>query len=400
MFDAGDPGPELAAFSRIKDRTVAAFDERYGRQPQWLVAAPGRVNLIGEHTDYNGGYVLPMAIDRYVFLAAAPAEAQDEATVFSVDMNGSARIRVREPIEPGPVIWASYVQGVVAGFSARGLAPDGFDAVIHSSVPVGGGLSSSAALEVATATLLELICGTTLAPVDKALLCQRAEHEYAGVPCGIMDQFSSVMCRENMLMLLDCRSQEVELVPFSDNSVSVVIANTNVKHELTGGEYAERRATCEAAAEVLGVPTLREASEGQLESAGDRLDAAMYQRSRHVIREIERTIAAAEAVRDSDWSTMGRLMYGSHASLRDDYEVSCAELDLMVEIAQSIGTGGGVVGSRMTGGGFGGCTVSLVRSEDVPDFAAELQRRYQDKTQIEPTIFATRPSQGAMVLEV
>ncbi|MFV2066052.1 MAG: galactokinase, partial [Pirellulales bacterium] len=362
--------------------------------------APGRVNLIGEHTDYNGGYVLPMALDRYVIIAAGPAGEEPEARVFSVDRGESAPIRVRSPIEPGSVTWSSYLQGVVAGFVARGLTPPSFKAVVDSTVPVGGGLSSSAALEVATATLLESITGTRLDLVEKALLCQKAEHEFAGVPCGIMDQFSSVMCQANMLMLLDCRSQKVEFVPFDDASVSVVVANTNVKHELTGGEYAERRSTCEAAADVLGVSTLRDADSGQLESAREKLEPIQHRRARHVIREIERTVAAAAAVRENDWATMGELMYGSHASLRDDYEVSCEELDLMVEIAKSIGPPGGVMGSRMTGGGFGGCTVSLVRTEQAASFSDELARRYQEATHIEPTIFATRPSRGALVMEV
>jgi galactokinase len=379
---------------------VAAYQQQFGRRPTWAAAAPGRVNLIGEHTDYNGGFVLPMAIDRYVVMAAGPIDGATEARVASVDLDETATLRVQGAIQPGPVTWSSYIQGVLAGFAERGFAGPGFQAVVQSDVPLGGGLSSSAALEVATATLLECMTGTRLDPIEKALLCQKAEHEFAGVPCGIMDQFSSVLCEEDQLMLLDCRSQQVELVPFDDDSVSVVIANTNVKHELTGGEYAERRSTCEAAAKTLGVATLREAANGQFEASQDKLDPIQRRRSRHVISEIARTVAAANAVRENAWETMGELMYGSHASLRDDYEVSCAELDLLVEIAKTIGPAGGVIGSRMTGGGFGGCTVSLVRSAQVQPFTEQLATQYREKTQIEPSIFATRPSQGAMVLEV
>jgi galactokinase len=255
-------------------------------------------------------------------------------------------------------------------------------------------------LEVATATLLETICGRSLEPVHKALLCQKAEHTFAGVPCGIMDQFSSVLCRENSLMLLDCRSQEVELVPFADPNLSVVIANTNVKHELTGGEYAQRRRECEQAAQELGVPLLRDARLDQLQQARGRLAEVVHRRARHVIGEIERTRAAASALRAGEWRTVGDLMYASHVSLRDDYEVSCKELDLLVEVARSLGPEGGIIGSRMTGGGFGGCTVSLVRTNAVPHVTEQLRRCYHEQTSIEPTIFATRPAQGAMVLPV
>lgn len=399
------PAPSCSGLHALADQTQRLFLSRYGRPPQWLAAAPGRVNLIGEHTDYNGGYVLPMAIDRYTAIAAgerlavAGAEAA-VAEIYSADVGEAARIRLREPLQPGDIPWARYVEGVVAGCAQLGWEIPPFEAVIHSSVPLGGGLSSSAALEVATATLLEAICQRTLDPVEKALLCQRAEHAYAGMPCGIMDQFSSVLGREDMLMLLDCRSQEVQHVPLADPDVAVVIANTNVKHELTGGEYAQRRRECEIAHAALGVSLLRDASSADLDAAQDRLDPVVFRRARHVISEISRTMAAAEALARADWPTVGELMYASHASLRQDYEVSCAELDLLVDMAHSLGASGGVIGSRMTGGGFGGCTVSLVRSVAVPAFMSELARRYREATAIEATLFSTRPAQGAMILPV
>jgi galactokinase len=378
------------------------FHQEFGGVPRWVVAAPGRVNLIGEHTDYNGGFVLPMAIDRYTVIAAAPVEAprptaDQQAEFFSSGFGARAPVRLQPPLERGPVTWVNYVQGVVAGCVALGWRIPPFRAVIHSSVPLGGGLSSSAALEVATATLLEVLCGQSLPPIEKALLCQRAEHVFAGVPCGIMDQFSSVLCREDMLMLLDCRSQHVQMVPFVDHDVQVVIANSNVKHELTGGEYAQRRRECEQAAGILRVPVLRDATLARLEAAREQLDAVVFRRARHVIGEIERTLTAARALAGGDWQHVGELMYASHVSLQQDYEVSCAELDLLVEIARSIGWDGGVIGSRMTGGGFGGCTVSLVRAPAVARFAAELTRRYRECTSIEPTVFATRPSRGALI---
>jgi len=377
------------------------FEQAYGRPPRWIAAAPGRVNVIGEHTDYNDGFVLPMAIERYTLIAAAPSVDGGKTIRLRSTAGGAAvSIDLNQPLTPAAKgAWHNYPLGVIAGFLAQGLNPGGFDAVIYSTVPLGGGLSSSAALEVATATLLESITGKKLDPVQKALLCQRAEHEYAGMPCGIMDQFISVMGKENHLLLLDCRSRQPELVPMADPAMALLITNTNVKHELTGGEYAKRRAQCEQAAKVLGVASLRDATADQLEQAHARLEEVVYRRARHVISEIERTTHAAEGVRASNWPTVGQLMYASHASLRDDYEVSCPELDAVVEIAQSIGAKGGVFGCRMTGGGFGGCTVALVLAESVDAISNRIAAEYERRTKIKPTIFVSRPAAGATVIK-
>jgi len=375
------------------------FKQTCNREPQWIVAAPGRVNVVGEHTDYNDGFVLPMAIDRYTLIAAAP-NGTTQITLRSSAGQGQARVDLTSPLQPGTKgDWANYPLGVIAGFLARGLRPPGFDALIHSTVPLGGGLSSSAALEVATATLLEVITGQKLDPVEKALLCQKAEHDYAGVPCGIMDQFISVMGKENHLLLLDCRSRRPELVPMSDSSVALLIVNTNVKHELTGGGYAQRRAQCEQAAQILGVPSLRDASEDLLQAARSRMDDVVFRRARHVIGEIQRTVQAAAEVRASNWPVVGQLMYASHASLRDDYEVSCAELDVVVDIGRAIGPAGGVMGCRMTGGGFGGCAVALVRADQMAAISQRLAAEYEQRTNIKPTLFVSRPAAGAMVLK-
>jgi galactokinase len=238
-----------------------------------------------------------------------------------------------------------------------------------------------------------------LDPVEKALLCQKAENEFAGVPCGIMDQFISVMGRANHLLLLDCRSRKTELVPMSDAAVSLLIINTNVRHELTGGGYAQRRIQCEIAAKDLGVPSLRTATMEMLEAAKGRMDETVYRRARHVIGEIERTVQAAEGVRASKWPDVGLHMYASHVSLRDDYEVSCKELDVVVEIAQGIGLKGGIYGCRMTGGGFGGCAVALVKTELVETISAQIAADYKKKTKIEATIFVSRPAAGATVIK-
>ena len=289
--------------------------------------------------------------------------------------------------------------GVLAGFQALGLSLPGFDAMLHSTVPIGGGLSSSAALEVATATLLELITGRKLDPVEKALLCQKAEHDYAGMPCGIMDQFISVMGRKDHILLLDCRSRETQLVPMSDSSVALLVTNTNVKHELTGGEYAQRRAQCEEAARILGIPSLRHATAETVNGAKPKMSDVVYRRARHIVSEIERTVHAAEGVRASNWPTVGQLMYASHASLKDDYEVSCPELDAVVDIALNIGLKGGVYGCRMTGGGFGGCTVALVDSSRVQAISEQIATAYEKKTGIKPTLFESRPAAGASVIK-
>ena len=385
--------------NELAQQTAIDFKKGSGREPQWIAAAPGRVNVIGEHTDYNDGFVLPMAIDRYTVIAAAP-NGMDKITLRSAAGDGIATVDLTQPVKPGPKgYWANYPLGVIAGFLARGLKLVGFDAVLNSTVPLGGGLSSSAALEVATATLLEAITSQKLDPVDKALLCQKAEHDYAGMPCGIMDQFISVMGKEGHLLLLDCRSRKPELVPMSDPAMALLIINTNVRHELTGGGYAQRRAQCEQAARSLGVPSLRDATGNMLEDARGRMEETVFRRARHVIGEIERTLHAAEGVRASNWPTVGQLMYASHASLRDDYEVSCPELDAVVEIAEAIGPKVGVTGCRMTGGGFGGCAVALVRADKVDAISGRVAAEYERRTKIKPTLFVSRPAAGATILK-
>jgi galactokinase len=390
----------MTYLQKLAADTANLFSKAYGRPPRWIVAAPGRVNLIGEHTDYNDGFVLPMAIERYAVMAAD--KTKDGGNIIQIqDVSGAepAQIDLSQTVKPGPPKWSNYPRGVIAGCLARNMNPGGLDVLLNSTVPLGSGLSSSASLEVCTATLAEAVCGRTLVPVEKALLAQKAEHEFAGVPCGIMDQFISVMGRQNNLLLLDCRSRETQLVPMNDPAVSVLIANTNVKHELANGEYAKRRAQCEAAAKILGVSSLRDATPEALENAKAGMEDVVFRRARHVIGEIERTVHAAEGCRASNWPTVGQLMYASHRSLRDDYQVSCNELDAVVEIAEGIGTKGGVFGCRMTGGGFGGCAVALVQTELIDAISTKLAADYKRKTGIEATIFVTRPAAGASVLK-
>ncbi|HTV39867.1 MAG TPA: galactokinase [Candidatus Sulfotelmatobacter sp.] len=391
----------MTYLQKLAADTANLFAKTYGRPARWIVAAPGRVNVIGEHTDYNDGFVLPTAIERYAVMAADKA-ADGKKVIEIRDVSPSvepALIDISAAVKSGAPKWSNYPRGVIAGLMERGLNPGGLDILLNSTVPLGGGLSSSASLEVCTATLIEAVTGRTIVPVEKALLCQKAENDFAGVPCGIMDQFISVMGRQNNLLLLDCRSRETQLVPMNDPAVSLLIANTNVKHELANGEYAQRRSQCETAARALGVPSLRNAIPEALENAKGRMDDVVFRRARHVIGEIERTVHAAEAVRASNWPAVGQLMYASHASLRDDYEVSCKELDAIVEIADGIGNKGGVFGCRMTGGGFGGCAVALVKTELIESISEKICAEYKKKTTINATIFTTRPAAGATVLK-
>ncbi|MCL4200913.1 MAG: galactokinase [Pirellulaceae bacterium] len=385
---------------QLVHRAETQFESRFGRSPRWIAAAPGRVNLIGEHTDYNDGFVLPMAIQRYVVIAADAAGGGDwqmPIRLVSSAVEQPQWISLDESRNEEIAAWARYVFGVMIGCRDQGMQPGPLDVLVDSNVPLGGGLSSSAALEVATATLIEAVTGRRLPDVDKALLCQQAEHRYAGVPCGIMDQFTSVLGLADHLMLLDCRSTTVTPVPMTDTDVQVLIVNSNVKHELTGGEYAQRRSQCERAAQGMGVASLRDATSDLLKQHESALEPVLVRRARHVIGEIARTTQAAEAVANGDWHRAGALMYESHASLRDDYEVSCAELDLLVELARDYGSEG-MIGSRMTGGGFGGCTVSLVRREHLETVARAIRDRYQKQTGVTPTLFTTRPAQGAQIV--
>ena len=376
---------------------VAKFEEKFSVQPDIVVAAPGRVNLIGEHIDYNDGFVLPMAIERYTVIAAkVDPENESTATLYSVDMDEQVELSLVDPTKREDSHWSNYVAGVVSGMvKDKGVSIPGFQAVAKSNVPIGGGLSSSASLEVAAATVIEAVTGQSIPKVDKALVCQKAEHQFAGVPCGIMDQFSSVLCESDHVLLLDCRDQSFQQIPFSNPDIVVLIINSEVKHELSGGEYAQRRSQCEDALEKLGAKSYRDVTLQQVQEKKAELDPVVFNRAHHVVTEIARTVKTAEAMKKNAWQTVGELMYASHASLRDDFEVSCKELDVLVEIA---GKTDGVIGARMTGGGFGGCIVALVQGNKADSISDSICREYESQTGVKPTAFMTRPGQGAHVI--
>ena len=403
LTDLSHPTSLLAAeqFMKLRQHVESEFRTRFGREPSVVAAAPGRVNLIGEHIDYNNGFVLPMAIERYVIIAADSCSdsSREYATFFSSSIQESRDIPIGASSGPTCSGWGRYIEGVIAGFVSGGHDVSALDAVIGSNVPSGGGLSSSAALEVATATMLEGITGHQLEAPEKALLCQRAEHEFAGMPCGIMDQFSSVFGMPGELMLLDCMSQEIQTVPFREEDVAVLITNSNIKHELTGGEYAERRRQCESALKKLSLSSWRDVTSGDLDSARGRLTDDEFACGRHVVTEIARTLDAAEAFAKGQWASVGELMYSSHESLQKDFRVSCAELDALVRINREIGIEGGVYGSRMTGGGFGGCIVTLLQSDCANEVREKILTQYENKTGVAGSSFVSRPALGAHLIK-
>eukprot|EP00118_Oscarella_pearsei_P019277 m.203938 g.203938 ORF g.203938 m.203938 type:complete len:403 (+) comp39634_c1_seq9:444-1652(+) len=388
------------------------FRSYFDGDPQIAVRAPGRVNLIGEHTDYCDGFVFPMALDRATVIVGRAIEG-NQCTIASsstqIDEKSRKVTFVRPspqtPLQPGQPSWANYVKGILAAFDDNQGNIPAFEAAIATTVPLGGGLSSSAALEVATFTFLERLCPELAARAgrsaeQKALLCQKAEHEYAGVPCGIMDQFIAVMGESGHALKIDCRYQKGDLVPLSDPSVTVLITNSNVRHELSASEYPKRVKQCDGAAQALGKQDrkgLRDLTLEDIEAGRSKFDNELqYKRAKHVVSENQRTNVAAEALQKSDYTLFGKLMKESHASLRDDFEVSCPELDVLVQLACEVE---GVFGSRMTGGGFGGCTVTLVKSTAVEATQDHILTKYP-KEYPGPTFFTSLPGDGAHFLNL
>ena len=376
-----------------------AFRERYGRAAR-IFRAPGRVNLIGEHTDYNGGFVLPMAIERETVVAAAP-RADRTVRTYSVGLDEELSFDLDHPNPPRRGVWLDYVEGVARALESRGIKLSGADLLIDSDVPAGAGLSSSAALEISVGLALTRVSGQEIEGVTLALAGQQAEHTYVGTLCGIMDQFVAALARERHALLIDCRSLEAEPVPLDTTEAAFVVADTRVKHELSSSEYNVRRAECARGVELLqeylpGITQLRDVSVADFHQHAAALPDSIRRRCRHIVTENERTLGAARALGAGDLAEMGRLMYESHYSLRDDYEVSSPELDVLVELARGLP---GVLGARMTGGGFGGSTVSLVRRAALEDFERALSEGYERETGRRPAILVSEAGAGAAELE-
>ena len=375
-----------------KQDILSHFASRFGQSPRWVVRAPGRVNLIGEHTDYNDGFVLPLAIDRAVWIALRPRDDR-RVVVHSIDYNQSAEFSL-ENLQNEKSGWIEYIKGTAWALADAGFKLTGWEGVMQGDVPLGAGLSSSAALEMATARAFAAAGNLDWNPAAMAKLGQRAENRWVGVNCGIMDQLISAAGRADHALLIDCRSLDTQPVPFPAG-VAVVVLDTSTRRGLVDSAYNERRSQCEAAAKFFGVTALRDVTVEQFRQSADGLDAVTRRRALHVITENDRTLKAADAMRSGDAVGLGRLMQQSHVSLRDDYEVSSDALNAMVECASDHEA---CYGARMTGAGFGGCAMALIRAEAAEDFVRHTSTAYQQKTGHEPAVYVCRATNGAEVV--
>jgi len=380
----------------LQNMVKTTFQREFGADATQLFSAPGRVNLIGEHTDYNDGFVLPCAIQFETVLASRLVPGSSQIEIFAADYQQLHVIDLTETVQPVTTPrWANYVRGVVAGLQQRGLALPGCQLVVGGNVPQGAGLSSSASLEMVLGLGLSTLAGAPLSPRDNALNGQQAEHQFAGCQCGIMDQLVSAAGLAGQALLLDCRSLDYQTVPMPA-SLQVLIIHSNVKRGLVDSAYNERRQQCEAAASFFGVKALRDVTLAQLEAAKSQLDPLIYARARHVISENNRTEAAAVALKNGDIQTLSALMAQSHQSMRDDFAITVPAIDFLVaEVAAMCGERGGV---RMTGGGFGGCVVALLPADLVEPVCQHLSKVYPVAHQLEPTFYLCQASAGARAL--
>jgi len=363
----------------MEQRARRAYKEKFGEEPDLVASAPGRVNLIGEHTDYNGGFVLPCAIDRRIAVAVGTGEGG----LYSADFDETRQVVEKDSS------WADYPRGIAWAMDEAGHGIGAFRAAFAGDVPLGSGLSSSAAIEATTALALDALFGLGIGRKDLAVLCQRAENEYVGVNSGIMDQYASLLCDAGAALLVDCRSLEAESVPLDleGAGLALVVCDTRVERGLADTGYNDRRAACERAARTLGVKELRDATEGDL----DLLSGEELKRARHVVSEDARVLEAVEALEGGDFDEFGHLMYASHASLRDDYEVSTRELDAFVEIAEEYGARG----ARLTGAGFGGCAIALVSEGKTAALAQACEQAFAEHGFEEPAFYEFVPAAGA-----
>jgi galactokinase len=366
----------------IEEKAIKAYADMFGEDPELIASAPGRINLIGEHTDYNGGFVLPCAVGRRVAVAAGHGGGELYSTNFD---------EARRMGDGRDSSWADYPRGVAWAFGEAGREVGEFRAAYAGDVPLGSGLSSSAAIETATALALDALFELGVDRRELALLCQRAENEFVGVQSGIMDQYASLLCEEGSALLVDCRSLEAQNVPLDleEVNLTLLVCDTRVERGLADTGYNDRRAACERAARTLGVKQLRDAGEADLwQLSGEEL-----MRARHIVTENARVLEAAEALRVGDFPELGRLMYASHVSMRDDFEISTRELDTFVELAEAAGA----PGARLTGAGFGGCAIALVRTAQAGALARNVKREFAQRGFEEPYFYEFVPSAGAEV---
>ncbi len=365
------------------------FTERFGQEGVFYASA-GRINLIGEHTDYNGGYVFPGAIDKVIMAEIAPNDT-DKVRVYSIDIDEYVEFGLNDEDAPTQS-WVRYIFGVCREILKRGGSVKGFDAVFAGNVPLGAGLSSSAALESCFAFALnDMFNDNSIDKFELARIGQSTEHNYCGVNCGIMDQFASVMGQKGKLMRLDCRSMEFEYFPFNPEGYELVLLDSAVKHELADSPYNKRRASCERVAKRLGLETLRDATMTMLKAIRTDITAEDYFRAKFVIEEKDRVLAVCDALNAGDYETVGQKMYETHHGLSDDYEVSCEELDFLNDIAKECG----VTGSRIMGGGFGGCTINLVKKDLLDKFVETAKVKFNEKYGHEPKVYPVVISDGA-----
>lgn len=373
----------------MKEKITQEFADRFGGEGT-LYVSPGRFNLIGEHTDYNGGFVFPGAIDKFIMADIRP-NGLDVVRVYSIDIDEETAFGLNEEDAPKQS-WARYIFGVCREIIKRGGVVKGFDAVFAGNVPLGAGLSSSAALESCFAFALnDMFNDNTIDKFELARIGQSTEHNYCGVNCGIMDQFASIMGQKGKLMRLDCRSMEFEYFPFAPKDYELVLVDSRVKHELADSPYNKRRQSCERVAKRLGIETLRDATMEMLNSVKTDITAEDYFRAKFVIEEKDRVLAVCDALMKDDYETVGKKMYETHEGLSKDYEVSCEELDYLNEVAKECG----VTGSRIMGGGFGGCTVNLVKKDLVEPFIATVKEKFNAKYGHEPRIYPVIVSDGS-----
>lgn len=400
-------GLPRSTVEQVAHEAACVFAARFGAAPRWLAAAPGRLNLIGEHTDYTGGFVLPMAIERWCVAAAAPARGE-RSVIRSRALDDEVEIDLSRPLtrsrRRARSTWVNYLLGVARGFQLRGLTLPNLDILIESTVPVGAGLSSSAALSVSFATMLEEALGVRIEGSEKAALCRSAERDFAGTPCGIMDQFICIHARPGCALHLDCLNETFEHVPLPPREEALVLViDTRVEHELAAGRYRDTLRQCltalEAVREITGgafsASNIRDMDDAALRRCAECMSPNLFRPVRHIVSENRRVLEAVAALRAHEFERFGSLMYASHESLRDDYGVSCPELDAIVEAARAIGRAGGVFGARMTGAGFGGCAIVLCRPRAAEEASRRISAEFEARFAVSPMIFPTGAVAGA-----